>query len=202
MLLAWRSHFCRCKDQQSIKKLASFAPWHLCLPSDNFRPDGRMSQRIATRREESEGGTEGKGMWERGGKGGANCAASYLHYIAADRTEHSSSWLGPPDAPGVHRVPISRQPQAALFSSRISPSSLGPCVGQDELKRPENSLRTARDRSGTRDRGITCVHVCVCVYGLCRNYCWFLRSKINLDWFLGGRSPSPWRNYYRCAWRI
>lgn len=121
-------------------------------------------------------------------------AASYLHCIAR-RTAPSTLLRGPgpPDAPGVHRVPISMQPPGRTLS--LAPSlPHDPCVGRDELKRPENSLRIARDRSRTRDRGptCTCVYVCFCVYGVCQNYWRFLRSKI--DWFLGeGRRSFPER---------
>lgn len=108
-------------------------------------------------------------------------AASYLHCIAADRTEHSPSRSGPSrctwctSRPDLDAAP-GRPP---LFSC---PPSLG--IGRDELKRPENSLRThAQDRSRTCDRGATCIRGVPELLSVSS-------SKIDFDWFLGGRSDN------------
>lgn len=70
----------------------------------------------------------------------------------------------------------------SLFSC---PPSLG--IGRDELKRPENSLRTIPtwDRSGTRDRGATCV--CTGCIRIIVGF--FVEDRFRL--VLGGIDPPP-----------
>lgn len=105
-------HFYKRGNQRSIKKLVSFILWHLfLLITIILKTIDACLTSIA-------GGERGwrEGWWVE--MWGTNCGCRPRICIASRRTAPSTllRGLGPPDAPGVHRVPISMQPQAALFS--------------------------------------------------------------------------------------
>lgn len=121
--------------------------------------------------EVSEGGMEGDG-------GRTVDVASYLHCIATDRTEHSSSRSGPSRCTWcTSRPDLDAAPGRPLLFS--SPPFLYLCVGRDKLKRPENSLHEIDP-----GRAIAEPHVYICVWDvpeLLSVSC----SKIDFDWFSG-----------------
>jgi len=108
-----------------------------------------MSQHIATRREKSEGG-EGNGWGCGEGRGDKLCSLiSALHRSGPYRALFFVVRALP-----MHLVYIASRSRCSPRPPFSLLPPLTPYVERDELKRPENSLRTARDRSRTRDRGI------------------------------------------------
>jgi len=101
---------------------------------------------------------------ERGG--GANCAASYLHCIAADRTEHSSSWSGPSRCTWcTSRPDLDAAPgRPFLFSLLSPPTSSGTSWNALKIHYEPHEIDPERAIAGS----------CICLYGVCQNYRRFL----------------------------